>query len=295
MCEYSVSIIIVNYNSFHHTQECVKSLLKIDYSNFDIWIVDNGSNKQDRDDLTSLAVYEKVNLVFSSVNSGFAGGNNIGIKKVLDTKRPDFFLLLNEDTVVEKDFLSQMICCFSNDNRVGMISPKIMDYNNKHMVRNAGGHINLTRGTVNVPGGRDDKRFNKEGFITFASGCCMLIKYDALKEVGLMPEEYFLYYEDTEYCLRFLKKGYKLWYEPGSVIYHKKGGSTITFSPTYQYYYLRGRLMFIKRNFNFINKLTAYPITFLFAVKSIITGKAQYSNTRQAIVDFFRNKTGIRD
>ena len=288
-----IAIIIVNYNSTADTIECVESLKNICYTNYCIYIVDNASSSEERKKLSSIEGESGVKILYSDNNLGFAGGNNLAIHYAKNDN-PDYILLLNEDTTVEPDFLDEMVKCFSIDSNIAIVSPKICDYNNHSIVRNAGGTVNYNRGTVSIPGGTDNSSLNHPGYIEFASGCCMLLSMQAINKVGLMPEEYFLYYEDTQYCQNFIKSKYKIWYSPKAVVYHKKGASTILFSPTYQYYYLRGRLMFIRNNFTFVHKITAYTFTVLYTLKALKMKRAQLSNVIDAYNDFFHKKTGKR-
>lgn len=289
-----VSIILVNYNGAVHTLECVKSLDNVNYSNFEIIIVDNASKQEDVEILRSLKSNKRVKLIESNENTGFSGGNNIGLRECIKYNN-DYIMLLNNDTVVEPDFINVMLNDFSND--IGLVCPKICNYYNHNEVSYAGGYINTLKGGVFIYGinSLDKNEYIKPKEITFASGCCMLMKADVIKKAGFLPEEYFLYFEDTDFSVRVSKCGYKMWYEPKAVIYHKESVSTEKCSPNYQYYFVRNRFMFIHKNIKLKNKLTAYPISCLYVIKSILKKRFNWSDSLQGLRDFLIGKTGKRE
>jgi hypothetical protein len=288
-----VSIILVNYNTAEHTLECVDSLNNIDYKNYEIVIVDNLSRTEDVEKLNSIT-NSKVTVIKNKENSGFSGGNNLAIKMVLE--KSDYILLLNNDTTVEKDFLNIMINKAESESDIGVVCPKIFNYYNRTEVSYGSADINYFKGGVFIYGinEKNEKVYNTSREITFATGCCMLIKAETLRKTGLLPEEYFLYFEDTDYSMKVMKSGYKMWYEPMAVIYHKESVSTEKCSPNYQYYFSRNRFMFIKKNFELKNKITAYPVSFMYIVKSILKGDFDIKNSFAGLRDFLIGKTGKR-
>ncbi len=220
-----IYVILINFNGYKDTIECVNSLKKINYKNYKIIIVDNASSD---DSLNVLK--EKVNdvtIIGSKKNLGFAGGNNLGIKYALD-HNSDYIMLLNNDTLVKADFLDNMLKSFNKDSSIGLVGCKIMYYPEKNIIWYGGGYIDWFKfiGTHYGMGQVDKGQYDNEKEIDFMTGCCMLAKREVFEKAGLLSEDYFMYFEDVDFCVKIKNFGYKIWYNPGAVIYHKVGLSS---------------------------------------------------------------------
>lgn len=238
-----VYIVIVNYNNYYDTIECIRSLNKIDYNSYRIVIVDNNSTNNSEQILRK--TFPQYKIIQTGANLGFAGGNNIGIKEAL-ASGAEYILLLNNDTTVEKDFLNKMIECFERNPEAGVVGGKILNYNNKDNIEYAGGHINFFK-FISV---HDDFiKVDIDTEVGFITGCLMLIKSETIKKVGLLSEDYFMYYEDTDFCTRVAKAGYKMMYTPEAVVYHKvsraSGEKESAFTIKWN---IRNRLIFMNKN-----------------------------------------------
>jgi len=234
-----VFIIIVNWNGRLDTLECIESIKNNDYLNYEVVIIDNGSKEKFQ------VTDSKIKVIYNKKNLGFSGGNNVGIKYALKNKA-DYVLFLNNDTIVSNNFLSKMVEIAEKDNKIGIIGPKIYFPNSKK-IWFAGGKINwlYNKGTMigydEIDNGQYDKpKIQETDYIT---GCCALIKKEVLEKIGLMPEEYFLYYEDTDWSLKAQKQGYKCVFTPEAIIWHKGSKSSIAESPSYIYYHIRNGLI----------------------------------------------------
>lgn len=296
MIDKKVGIILVNYNGAKDTIECLNSLKNIFYSNKCVYIVDNNSNEEDVKYLENNVDYFDVKIIKLKENLGFSGGNNFGIKKAM-ADGCEVIGLLNNDTTVEVDFLNQLVVKLFSDEKIGAVVPQIRDYYNEDIVSYGGGEINYLKGSVFIEGiNRYDESINNtERFITFGHGCCLFMKNEMILKVGLLPEEYFLYFEDADYSIQIIKTGYKILYCPESIIYHKESASTKKGSDNFQYYFTRNRFYFIKKNFNKLSKLTAYPISILYLVKKLILKEFEFKNIKAGLTDFLRRKIGKRD
>lgn len=220
-----VAIIILNYRNSKDTIECVESLEKISYKDFEIIIVDNDS-KDDSVGILNDKFKGKHIILESKKNGGFAYGNNIGIKYALKNKA-DYVLLINNDTTVEEDFLDVLVETAERDKNAGIATGLIMNYYDKDKIWYNGGEIDWNkfygyhlneRGNFNIS--------EEEKEITFATGCLMLIKKEVFKSAGYLPEEYFMYYEDVDFCAMVKERGYKIIYNSKSKIYHKVSASS---------------------------------------------------------------------
>jgi len=234
--------ILINFNGIKDTIECLISLSKVTFQNLRVIIVDNNSNESDKEKLRSLDFPFIDKIIFSDSNLGFSGGNNLGIKYTLENGA-DYILLLNNDTVVQPEFLNQLLLCFEKDEKIGISTCQINYYYDKNKVWYGGGYIDKLRAS----GYSFTNADTQEGFVTFASGCCLLIKKNVIEDIGLLDENYFLYLEDTDYCARVIKK-YKIFFSNKTLIYHKVGASVKSqININSIYYSIRNRLFFQKK------------------------------------------------
>jgi GT2 family glycosyltransferase len=293
--EPKVSIIIVNYNGTKDTLECLESLEKTVYKNYEIIIVDNCSISNERELLKSASMNPNVSLIFNESNQGFAGGNNIGIQKAIKNNS-DFILLLNNDTIVDVNFLYDLVENFDDSLGIGILTPKILFYSNHNLIWSAGGFISKIRSSGFPFGYRENSNLYKNNRLcTFATGCCMMLKKELVDKIGYLNENYFLYLEDTDYSLRTINAGFKIYYVASSIIYHKVQASTSqknNYLPIY--YSIRNRLYFAKNNFGIYYYFTVVFIVVTVAFKIMLSGnKINYFRiSRLAIVDFFNNQMG---
>lgn len=246
-----IYIIIVNFNGSKDTIECVKSIKNINYQNYKIVVVDNNSDKNNKELLDEIK--DDAIFIFNKENSGFSKANNIGIKYSLE-QNADFILLLNNDTVVTTEFLNEALKSFQIDNNIGIVSGKINYYdNNEKEPWYDGAKIDWFRFCGKKFKGKAIS--SNEHYVSLISGCMMLIRKDVFYNVGLLPEEYFMFYEDIDFCAMVANKGYKLVYNSSSVIYHKvsrsSGGSE---SPFLIKYCTRNWRIFINKYRGNINK-----------------------------------------
>lgn len=220
-----VAIIVVNWNRRDDTLECLDSLTKVHYSNYRVIMVDNGSTDGSAEAVRQR--FQNVVIIEAGENLRFAGGNNLGLKDVL-AEGDDYCLLLNNDTTVHPDFLNHLVAAAQTDERIGLVGPKILYHHRPDVIWFAGGVLKPAWGYVRHYGLRqlDDGRFDERLTVSFLTGCCLLIRREVLEKIGLLDEGFYLYSEDADFCLRAVKAGYKLIYEPEARIYHKVSQST---------------------------------------------------------------------
>ncbi len=280
-----VSIILVNYNGLEDTVSCVESLQKICYKNFEIIVVDNGS-ADDYKLLKKGLDGKNVTILRTNNNLGFSGGNNIGIKYALESNA-DYVLLLNNDTVVESDFLNPMVQISDEYNDQVVVTCKIMYESRRNIVWYAGGSFSkITSRTVSYGINKIDDEYLSVKYVTFASGCCLLIPCSVARKVGLMNEDYFLYCEDTDYCLRVIRCGYKIIFEPKSKIYHKVSASTNRLPGMQTYYLVRNKLYIIKEYVDVKFKLLAYGYLLFETIKRLMTREYDFDSAKEGVKDF---------
>lgn len=283
-----VSIILINYNGLNDTIDCIESIKANNYDNFQIIVVDNAS--PDGSGITLLKKYgndEKVKIICNKENAGFSAGNNIGIKYAV-SQNADFVMLLNNDTVVEPDFLSNMLSKISSPSEKIMYTGKIKYYFEPDKIWYAGGYYNYLKGTASHRGvnQKDTAQFDNESELGFICGCYIFMSMETFYTVGFMPEEYFLYSEDLAYSIIAKTAGVKLKYIPDSVIYHKVSASTSKISQLSQYYIIRNRFYIIKKYHKGFNKFTAYLYSFMWAIKNIIKKRFKLKIFLKALHDY---------
>jgi len=287
-----VAIIVLNWNNYADTKECLKSLENVTYPDYEIAIVDNGSTDGS---VTRLEVeFPQYKFIKSEENLGFAGGNNVGIKYALE-RAANYVLLLNNDTIVSPDFLTEMVKIAEEDETVGLVGGKIYRYGT-HDIHHAGGRLVLWRGTGYSFRG-DKAARNGVRNVNFIIGCLMLIKSKMIEDIGLLDEHYFFGGEDVEYCWRAKKVGWQIKVNLDAEIWHKVSSSAGgEGSPLLFYYNTRNRLYFapklgIKdRMLFYIFFSLTRPIRF---VQWKLSGKDEFIGaTLWGIRDFVKGETG---
>lgn len=246
----SVHIILLNYNGYKDTIDCIKSLQSIEYPNYKIVVVDNKSTNESEKHIKEFIKENKfVHFIQTGKNLGFSGGNNVGIEWSLKNGA-DYICLLNNDTTVEPDFLNSLIDEMENNKNIGISAGKIMYYSKPDIIWSAGGYIDESKclGYHYGINCKDSQEYNIKKEVTFLTGCLQLIKKDVIKDIGLYDDSYFLYMEDVDFCYRAKLKGYKIMYIPESKIYHKVSASTGgEQSPMVLYYMTRNVMLFNKK------------------------------------------------
>ncbi len=288
-----VSIIILNWNGWRDTIECLESLYQITYPDYDVIVVDNGSvdesiekikeycegkievnsrffeysdkNKpiiiieypreeaescgSNEKEIADLPSNRKLILIKNEKNYGFAEGNNIAMRYALTSFNPDYILLLNNDTVVDKGFLTELVKIADND-EIGFTGPKTYYYNfngRRDIINFAGGKLNMWKGKSHHIGGTeiDIGQHDNVRKVDYIEGSCMLVRKEIFTKIGLLDPKYFAYWEETDWCMRGHRAGYKLVYAPKSKIWHKVSSSVN--SKTKIYYLTRNRFWFMEK------------------------------------------------
>jgi len=197
---------------------------------------------------------KKLILIKNEKNYGFAEGNNIGMRYALKALNPDYILLLNNDTVVDKGFLDELVKVAESDEKIGIVGPKIYYYSEPTRIQHAGGIINMWTGRryMRGYGEIDDIKYNELMPVDFITGATLLVKRDAIYNIGLLDPDYFSYTEDIDWCYRTTKCGYRILYVPNAKIWHKVSATTGgEMSATSLYYIVRNTIIFMKKNARF--------------------------------------------
>ena len=238
-----VSIITINYNGLEDTCALIESIPFNE--NMEVIVVDNASNNQEAEIIAKR--YPQVNVIKSDRNLGFAGGNNLGIQAA----QGKYMFLINNDTIFKDFNINALIRRMDSSKEIGIVCPKIRFAWGKNPIQFAG-YTQLSKITIrNRAIGFDEEdhgQYDTPHPSPYAHGAAMLMRKDAIEKVGLMPECYFLYYEEIDWSMMFIRAGYQIWYDPKCTIYHKESQATGQNSPLRTYYITRNRLLLVKRN-----------------------------------------------
>lgn len=263
-----VSIITINFNGTAVTADLLRSLEKITYPSIEVIVVDN-SNKELGHQLP--IDFPWIKYIETGENLGFAGGNNRGIEAATG----EYLFLLNNDTEVDPGFLEPLIARFETDPKIGVVCPKILYFDEPDTIQFAGfSPINPITGRGFSIGylEKDKGQHDKAMPTSRAHGAAMLFSRKAFDKVGFMAVLFFLYYEEMDYCERFVRAGYSIWYEPASRIWHKESISTGKGSTLKTYYYSRNRLLYLRRNTFGSQRILMYLYYFSIAVPKNLLG-----------------------
>lgn len=264
-----VYVIVLNWNGKEDTVECLESLRSTEYDNYQVVLVDNGS--EDDSVKTVKENFPEVEIVETGKNLGFAGGNNVGINYAIE-KGAEYVFLINNDTTVNSKYLEKLVEVAESNPQIGLAGSKIFYQQEPDTIWFAGGKINWLKNKGEHIGlnQKDSPEYNKTKEVDYLTGCALLIKKEVIEKIGVLAEDYFLYYEDTDYSLRAKNAGYKIIYVPESVIYHKVSRSTKPGSAKYIYYHTRNGLVNAQRNGNFKVRIAIYLFAFWLFIKQIV-------------------------
>lgn len=250
-----VSIIIVNWNGLEDTSECLESLKKITFPNYDMILVDNDSTGDDARVLRDKFA-DYIHVIENDKNYGFAGGANIGMRYAMVNSRPDYILLLNNDTIVDANFLTCLVEAAESSKSVGIVGGKICFLSDPGRIQIVWGKTNLWHWQLFLPVPRyssyrkvvDKGQYDYLRDVDWVSGCAILIKKDVINKIGLLEESYFGGWDDTDYCLCAKKAGFSVLYTHCAQIWHKNAQSFSKVKSYRAYLDARNRFIFMKRH-----------------------------------------------
>lgn len=254
-----VAIIILNWNGRDLTLDCLRSLSILDYPEYDIVVVDNASSDDSVQAIKS--DFSEVHIVENDKNLGFSEGNNRGIVRALE-RGAEYVMLLNNDTLLFRpDFLSNLVEYLENNPEVAAVSPLVL-YPDSPLVWSAGGRLHAVLGMCSHMGKNKHAGLfaTRDPYeVEYIPGCCLLVPARAIADVGLLDPDYFLYFEDLDWCYRAKQKGYRCIVYPIEAIYHKKSGSSgisgsDRLSPTQAFFYARNGILFARKNLRGVSR-----------------------------------------
>jgi len=241
----TVCIVVLNWNRREDTLDCLASLERLNYASHWILVVDNGST--DGSVETIERTYPPVEIIQTGANLGYAEGNNVGLREAL-SRNADYALVLNNDTIVAPDMLTRLVEAAEADAHVGATGPTIFFHEAPDIIWSAGGQFDWRRGKPLLRGlrERDVGQFPDSQPVDYLPGSAILMRREALEQIGGFEPRYFLYYEDNDWCLRAQRHGYTIVHVPRAQLWHKISLSQQFSSPCISYYHTRNRLLFLR-------------------------------------------------
>ncbi len=272
--DVQISIITINYNGLKDTCELIETLPLEDES-LEVIVVDNAS-KEDEASIIKKR-YSQVKVIRSNQNLGFAGGNNLGIKAA----KGKYLFFINNDTLLRHQIsdIRHLINRLESSPKIGMVCPKIRFAWGDNPIQFAG-YTPLSRITMRNHaigcGEQDNGQYDTAHPTPYAHGAAMMVKREVIEKAGMMPEYYFLYYEELDWSMMIRRAGYDIWYEPACTIFHKESQTTGQNSPLRTYYLTRNRLLFVKRNYSNATRYLSYAyLIAIVAVRDILNHTIQ--------------------
>lgn len=284
-----VWIVVLTWNKIDCLEDCIKSLLKINYPNYKIIVVDNASTKGSLEQMQH--DFDFIKFIRNKENLGYAGGNNVGIKFAIENGA-DYILLLNDDVVVDPNFLEELVNVAENEMKIGIVGPAIYYFEEPSKLYQSYGKFNPYFGICY----KSLAKISKPVEVDYIYGTALLVKKEAILKAGLLDVNFFLYEEEKDWAYRIKKKGYKIVYVPSAKVYHKVSKSFSGWvNPIVLYYNTRNELLFARKHLNplrffplwvprFILRILRYALKTrdIAIVKAILSG----------FIDFTRNKYG---
>ena len=258
-----VSIIILNWNGKNNTLECLESVKEIDYSNFEVIVVDNGSTDGSPTEIRRQ--YPEITVLETGKNLGYAEGNNVGIRYAI-AQRADFVFLLNNDAIVDSQILNSFLEATQLYPDAGIFGGKVYDYGEPNKIQFAGAiwdektcyFLHMGEGEID-----DGKTFESYREVDFAIGCVLFFRKELIEKVGYLEPKFFLNYEETDWCFRSRRSGYKCIFVPKAKVWHKGAASFAgQLSPLYVYFMTRNELLWAERNLKFKHRVRLYKRLF---------------------------------
>ncbi len=245
----SVSIIVLTWDQMDLTLDCLRSISLLDYPNQSTVVVDNGSKDNTAYEIAKR--FPKVGIIQNETNLGFAEGNNVGIRRALEDL-VDYVLILNNDTLVAPNMLTELLDFSEKHTGVGMVGPSVYCLDQEERIFALGSFINWAKGETWHRGSFLHKahysHLNDPERVDFISGCCVLVRKELIEQVGMLDSSYYLNFEDVEWAVRAGKHGLESWLVPSAVMWHKVSATLGQASPANTYYSTRNALRFFWDN-----------------------------------------------
>jgi hypothetical protein len=289
-----VAVILVNFRRGAETVECIRSLGRSSYEDFDVIVVDNGSADGSLQMLRR--EYPDTHLIESQRNLGFAEGNNLGIRHALQHSF-EYILLLNNDTTVEETMLESLVKTVQENPQAAIVGAKIYYFDRPRALWFAGGRFNICTAKPTHIGLNeiDVGQYDHFGPCDYVTGCCLFARREVYERIGLLDPSYFAYFEDADFCIRARRVGFGVYYQPCSIVYHKVSSTSALDSSTYIYFTLRNKILFLRKNSRLWHWFPCLPFLVYFYGRHFVRLIIKWRDFPRARAAWFGLVDGLRD
>lgn len=241
-----IAVVVLTWNQRDVTLECLESLTRQRYPHAELIVVDNCS--LDGTPAAVRAAYPAVTVIEMGDNLGFVGGNNAGLEHALRGDA-DYIMLLNNDTVVAEDMLEILVDVMEADPTIGISGPKMYYFDQPDIIWSAGNRVNWRTGeSLRLQAEELDQAGSQLREVDYITGCGICLRREVIEQIGLLDSRFFIYYEETDWCNRALRSGWRTVYVPDAKLWHKVSAAMGTTSPATDYYMTRNALLFLAKN-----------------------------------------------
>lgn len=289
-------IVILNTNRRDDTLACLETLGKSTYSNINVIVLDNSSTDGSVEAIRS--AFPDVQIINLTENLGYAGNNNVGIAEAIK-QEADWVLVLNEDTLLDPNCLAELVKVGESDPKIGIVGPMVYHHNEPGVIQSAGGMLGKYWQSQHLGKNEDDHgQFQNPHYVEWISGCAILVRRAAIEQAGPLDASFFIYWEETEWCIRIARDGWKIAHVPQAKLWHKGVQRDYQPKPSFTYYGTRNQLLTLsKHNAPFgvrvYNLFQIFRTLVSWSVKPIWKDKREHRNAMwMGVLDFFRDRRG---
>lgn len=290
-------IVILNWNDAPQTIECLENLEKVTYSNFQILVIDNGS-KDNSKAILNKSLPMNPTIIATGINKGYAGGNNVGIKEAL-RRGAEWILLLNNDAYLDSNALQTLVETGLNYPHVGILGPTIFNTDSSCIIQSAGGWIDKLWRAGHIRQGETYQSASRDPIeVDWVSGCVLLARSEMIRQIGLLDERFFLYWEELDWCVRARKANWQILHVPTAHAWHKGGNPTSDPKPYITYYMTRNFFLLLqKHKAGFLAWINALFSTFRTLISWSLLPKWRGNRTHRdalwyGLIDFILHRFG---
>jgi GT2 family glycosyltransferase len=268
--EPSVAIIVLNYNNYEDTAECIESLREVAYDNYETIVVDNASSDDSFQRLQ--AEFEEATFLETEENRGYAAGNNYGIECSLSNGF-EYVFVLNNDTIVHEESIAKLIDPMEENDNIGIVGPMLYYYDT-NKIQSFGAKLTIGKARPDPVGHReiDTGQFHSQRRVEHINGAAMMVRSELFNKIGSFDESFGFYTEDLDLCLRARKASYEILVTPDAKVWHKVGSTMNTNSGWSTYYRIRSKFIFNRKHGDSFDKLFFYPYILFHILHTYIVG-----------------------
>jgi len=291
-----VYIIILNSNRRDDTLACLASISQSTYKEISVIVLDNKSTDGSVEAIRSS--FPKVQLINLSTNLGYAGNNNVGIEEAIK-QEAEWILVLNEDTILDPDCLTELVKVGESDTKIGIVGPLVYHYDEPNVIQSAGGVLGRYWESIHLGKNEEDRgQFKSPNSVEWVSGCAILVRREAIEQAGMLDKNYFIYWEETEWCIRVGRFGWKIFHVPSAKLWHKGVQKDYKPKPSFTYYATRNHLATLAKH---NAPLAVHIYTWLQIIRTLVswTVKPKWKDKREhrnamyrGVVDFLQGRWG---